>query len=145
MKHARSRLPLLLCLVASVVGCTRTAPDIPTTELFEKTLTEQAVVQSNGRLRIGSIQKTNGVVREYKGAPAYAVEFSGKLSIVEDCIRLTGGATYPYTSGFFTQPADDGPAIQYRAGQQLDVTGFVLFEKTEQGWRWGETQVTDHS
>jgi hypothetical protein len=108
---------------------------MPSTAETETAVGQQARIESHGKLKIVLFIKTNGVVREHEGAPAYAVEFDAVLEATESCrwILETGN----FHSGFFTDLKPDYQyiGISHPKGDKFPVSGHVLFEKAENGWR----------
>ena len=143
-KFILSIIPLLILLMA---GCSKPAstPDIPDESLGQKALEENVQAQSKGQIKVVRFTKTNATT----GPGLYNMEYEAVIEFLADGAWTRGGSFDPNvtTFGFSPRRINTNPESfdgivgminnikNVRQGQQETVTGTILFQKAENGWR----------
>jgi hypothetical protein len=100
--------------------------------------------ESEGLIKLVSFQKTNGVEREFRGAKVYELEYIAEIEFLEDCIwggdRAFGwgGSFHARRPDYFDRPPYLMRGARGNKGQRERVSGKLIFEETEKGWRLAE-------
>lgn len=113
----------------------------PDSSLGKETFEEIVNNQSQANISVKSFEKTNGIKREVAGQPIYTLEYT---SIVK--FNNGGWKSKDFAIGYFH---DFGLVAKepmgwdawgknwkyFDAGDEVELTGEITFEKTEKGWR----------
>lgn len=114
----------------------------PSESTGRKTLDHQIREQSQGHIKLVIFKKTNG-----KGdANYYQVEYEAKIEFLDTGAWSSGNAMSSSREfGFALRQAGNNPMLQLmggmtgdvdvQKGQQQAITGTLVYEKTEKGWR----------
>lgn len=101
--------------------------------------------QSKGRIRLVSLQKTNGQMGEIFGVKVYQLSYKGEIEFLEECFWVKGmdAAAGLGPVSFRTVTRQEGlrdrlGALDNRRlmqkGARSEISGEITFEKTEKGW-----------
>ena len=108
----------------------------------EQNLQNQITQESEGRIELISIEKTNSVDREFMGQEVHTIEFKAKLKFLKDCYMYVNKSGYgPYIQSFKTYsevpefvPSLEMQGVKCKKGVEIDYTGSSTFSNTENGW-----------
>lgn len=151
MKHMHTLLMICIILVM-LSGCSGG----PTSEARgEAELQEKVDAESEGRIALIDFEKTDGVEREAFGTTAYFLQFTATIEFAADCKWHTTGLLLGKHDNFKTSPVkpkstddddDDSfswddwhettqnPGTTHQQGDQVTLSGEIVYEKTESGW-----------
>lgn len=143
---------ILAFLVALIAGCSLH----PSEGDGELAILDRIKTQSEGRIKLISFHKTDGQKRELQGAQFYNLEFQAEIEFMEDCKWVTG--MYGSSPGFRTIEVaaqqnkgfswdtwvdnTRNPGVMVKKGHQEKLSGSIMFEKTEQGWRATQIKIS---
>lgn len=103
---------------------------------------------SEGTLKLGSFNKTNGYEQNIMGIEIYVLEWQAEISAQQDIWKGSEGISgYGYWSDFRTMTEEprqwmmSTPAKQFNKGTIVQYTGKCALQKTEQGWRVKELTI----
>ncbi len=125
-----------ICIIVS--SCS-SKPDIGD---IEQTLKEQISNESEGRIELVSIEKTNSIDREIMGQEVHTIEYKAKLKFLKDCYMYVNKSGYgPYIESFktYSEAPEFVPSLQMQSvickkGVEIDYAGSATFSNTEEGW-----------
>jgi hypothetical protein len=135
-------------LVVAVVACSGCS-NLPSASDGEKLIRNKINDQAGGRIKLVGFKKTNGQVMEAFGSRGYRMEWEGQIEFLSDCYwgpfdgggswsgdfyTVAGKPEHPDTMASFLQPQYVGKK-EVSKGQKIRVSGTLVFEKTEKGWR----------
>lgn len=138
--HDSNKLILAVCalaLLTALTGCSGGLSDTPSDSMAKEVVeSKNAEAIKAGQLQIESFEKTNGLKRVEAGVEQYVLEYKAVLL---------------YPKGFMPECIDEsrfnvtcfqarlnyglGPSPFKEAGARETVSGKILFEKAERGWR----------
>jgi hypothetical protein len=125
-------LPLLACSSA------------PSSSAAEEFLREKINRESQGRIKLVSFTKTNGQESTPQGIPTYKLDYEAEIEFLDDCRWGTTQDFIGWRGDFHVFPPEEGPGFfaglyppfrKAAKGSRTKVTGSVMFQKTEAGWR----------
>jgi hypothetical protein len=101
--------------------------------------------QSNGRIKLISLQKTNGQMGELFGVKIYQLSYRGEIEFLEECFWVKGmdSAAGIGPANFRTTTVREGlrdplgalnNRVMMKKGERSEISGVLSFEKTEKGW-----------
>jgi hypothetical protein len=141
-RHLSMAVSFLIAIsLLPMTGCSSSPSSSTAEELLRKKINEE----SKGRIKLVSFSKTNGQEAAPMGVPSYKLEYEAEIEFLDDCRwgtknDLDGG----WRGDFSVFPAEEGPGYfgglhppfrKATKGSQTKVTGAVMFQKTEAGWR----------
>lgn len=108
----------------------------------EENLREQITQESEGRIELQDIEKTNATDREFMGQEVHTIEYKAKLKFLKDCYMYVNKSGFgPYIKSFktYSEAPEFVPSLQmqvvvYEKGTEIDYTGSYTFSNTENGW-----------
>lgn len=126
-----------LVLLTILTGCSGGLSDIPSDSMAKEFVeSKNADPIKAGKLQIQSFEKTNGLKRVEEGVEQYVFEYK---------------AVFLYPNGFMPECIDEsrfnpacfqarlsygiGPSPFKEAGERETLSGKIMFEKAERGWR----------
>lgn len=138
-------LGILTFLVAFIAGCSL----YPSEGDGELAILDHIKTQSEGRIKLVSFHKTDGQKRELQGAQFYSLEFQAEIEFTEDCKWVTGmyGSNLGFRTVKVAAQQNEGfsidtwmgnmqdPGVMVKKGHLEKLSGLIMFEKTERGWR----------
>jgi hypothetical protein len=142
----RRLFPILVKLLLAVslfplLGCSSG----PSSSVAEEFLRERIKKESQERIKLVGFSKTNGQEAAPMGVPSYKLDYEAEIEFLDDC---RWGTKSDFDGGwrgdFSVFPAEEGPGFfgglyaPFRPatkGSRTKVTGAVIFQKTEAGWR----------
>jgi hypothetical protein len=130
------------CLVACLLGC---MPLVgcsgPPSEGVGRQVLEQRVrSQSNGKIKLVSFSKTNGV----DDKNSYRLEYEAEIEFLSNGSWTSGIDSGSFEFSADAAPGPNSPGAMFaltmgtrdvRQGQREKIKGMMIFEKTEKGWR----------
>lgn len=145
-------LGILAFLVTLITGCF----SYPSEGDGELAILDRIKTQSDGRIKLISFHKTDGQKRELQGAQFYSLEFQAGIEFTEDCKWVTGmhGSNPGFRTVKVAAQRDKGfswdtwldntqnPGVMVKKGHQEKLSGSIVFEKTEQGWRATQIEIS---
>jgi hypothetical protein len=123
-----SLLPLLGCSSA------------PSSSVAEEFLRENINRESEGRIKLVSFSKINGQEAAPMGIPSYRLDYEAEIEFLDDCSWGTAGGDNRWRGDFTVFSVGEvtlsyPPFRKATKGSHTKVSGSVIFEKTEAGWR----------
>jgi hypothetical protein len=118
-------------------GCSSSFAN-PSASDAQKVLETKIQNESQGRIKLVSLQKTNGQTRQIEGVNVYHLEYQADIEFTANCkwVKSFDGSlslrTTPPPANALMD-SDPGPVMQ--AGQLQTINSAVDFEKTENGWQ----------
>jgi hypothetical protein len=135
-----------LALVTFFAGCSSS----PSAGDAEKALRERINATSGRQITLISFRKTDGQTFELAGVKGYKMDFEGEIQFVTDGTWLSGGLGMPTAYEFKPGKLSDNvfqninDSIQggqrVSSGSCVKITGSLIAEKTENGWRFDLTE-----
>jgi hypothetical protein len=134
---------VLLSVVILQSGCSKS----PRASLGKQTLQNIVTSQSDGRIKVTEFDKTNGIAREIAGQRIHTMEYTATIRFQKPGWK-GGDAFVGYFSSFAV--ADTAPAGWEAFGKnwkffeknaEVQLTGEIIFEDTENGWRPKDVNV----
>lgn len=128
----------LFLLIALFTSCS-SKPDIERTETI---LSEQISNESNGKVSLVSIEKTNAVENEFMGQKSYTIQYKAQVEILENCfmyVNKSGSGSFFQSFKTYEVEPEFIPSLQMQIvkctkGNKVDFNGSMLFLDTENGW-----------
>lgn len=134
---------LLVIFIIAISGCSST----PSSSLGEAAMQKIVTEQSKGKITVKAFRKTNGIERKIAGQKIYSLEYSATIQFQNSGWK--GGD--PVVGYFSTFGSDDRrPSgwdafgknwIFFEKHAEVQLTGEIIFESTENGWRQREFNV----
>lgn len=132
-------------LFTVMVMATSACSDIPSVADGRKALEEKVKKDSDGLIRLGEFKKTNAVERELLGKRLYQMEYSAKIEFTQD-LMWSGPGPFGWNGNFHATPGRPRNTLDsfhpsfigrtaVKKGETADVSGTVVLEKAEKGWR----------
>lgn len=129
----------LLIITMGLISSCSTKPGI---EEVEQNLKDQIALESEGRIELLSIEKTNSTDQEIMGQELHTIEFKAKIKFTEDCFMYANkSGTGPYIQSFktYSEEPEFVPSLQMQIvgcdkGIEVNYTGSSTFANTENGW-----------
>lgn len=117
----------------------------PTESDGRRALEARVEQDSKGLIRVVSFEKTNAIEQELFGRKLYLLEYSAQIEFTED-VMWSGPGPFGWDGKFLAtlgRPKNTldsfNPAFVGRTagnkGEKTGVSGRVVFEKAEKGWR----------
>jgi hypothetical protein len=133
-----------ITLLFSLLGCS-SGPSSSEAEEFVRGKIDK---QSQGRIKLVSFSKTNGLEATPNGVRTYQLDYEADIEFADDCRWGTQDAFGHWRGDFSVFPHDPPPDYGYgpmpvlyppfreaTKGSRTKVQGSVIFQKTEAGWR----------
>ncbi len=142
MKHLHSvRWATLVLTVTATVfsGCS----SVPSSSDAQRILENQIIMQSKGVIKLIGFTQTNAQKGDVMGTKIYSLEYQAEIEFTADC--YWGG---PF-GGFEVMTGEPSlfNAFRYQGkkrakqGQRKAISGELVFEKTEKGWRGQDGKI----
>ena len=119
----------------------------PSSSLGEDSLQKIVSEQSENKINVEFFEKTNGIEREIAGQKIYTMEYSAKIHFQKSGWK-SGDAFVGYFNSFsLTDQHPDGwdnfakKWIYFEKNAIVELTGEIIFEATENGWRKKDFKV----
>ena len=108
----------------------------------EQNLKDQISHESNGRIELVSIEKTNSIDQEFMGQKVHIIDYKAKIKILEDCFMYVNkSGTGPFIKTFktFKEQPEFIPSLEMQfvecdKGTEVSYDGSASFSDTENGW-----------
>jgi len=133
---------VLVCLFLAVAALFVSCSSTPSSGDAKQIVQQKIEKFSHGRIKLVSFEKTNGQQAERFGIKVYNLEFVCEIEFLDDCkwIPPFGTAKLVKSQDFWAKFEDDLKSIgnqsrPVKKGNTAKVTSYVVFEKTEKGWR----------
>ncbi len=153
---ARVTAIMVAAFFVSATGCSSQ----PSGGDGERAILDRIKSQSERRIKLASFRKTNGQKGELMGVQFYSLEFQAEIEFTEDCKWVTGmfgedrglfrtrKPLAQQSQGFnWIQYSDDiqNPGVLVKKGHREKLSGSIMFEKTERGWRAARVKIEQSS
>jgi hypothetical protein len=119
-----------LAIAMSILGCKGIGEDRPSEAEGKAAILDQIKnlpeTENGGAIKLVGFRKTDGQAIEVFGAKGYRMEYECEIEFTRDC---------NYTGNGFTSLRLYDMSLNVKSGERRKVTGYVEFEKTENGWR----------
>lgn len=114
----------------------------PEIKEVEQNLKEQIASESEKRIELISVEKTNAVEKEYFGQKVYTISYKAKIRFKQDCFMyINKSGVGPFIESFKTylEEPDFVPSMQMQVvscskGQEVDYESSSSFTENEDGW-----------
>lgn len=134
--YLRFILPLVTVLI---LGSCSSNPEITD---VEQNLKDRIASESENRIELVSIEKTDAVEKEYFGQKVYTISYKAKIRFKQDCFMyINKSGVGPFIESFKTylEEPDFVPSMQMQVvscskGQEVDYESSSSFNETEEGW-----------
>ena len=133
----------LIAIVPSLVAC---SPGVPTEsdgrQVFEN---RYGSLVENGTIIISSFEKIDGAKAELLGREIYELEFAAEIGfpkgLIPECTDKALNEAPDNTRVSCNNATKLRGLIPKEVGSQEEMTGKLVFQKTEKGWRGADGQV----
>ena len=127
---------IMPCVLVLLAGCSGRPSESDARAALEQKIQRQ----SNGLIQLLSFRETNGVERDLGIIKTYHVAYTAEIQFTEDCGWGGGGFLVGWDGNFYADPPDSlvgilGHFKAGRKGQQEQVSAYLTFLKTQNGWR----------
>lgn len=130
---------ILLFVAAGLICSCSSKPEIAD---VEQNLRDQISQESDGRIELVSIEKTNSLDQEFMGQEVHTIEYKAKIKFLKNCFMYVNkSGTGPYIQDFktYTEEPEFIPSLQMQIvecnkGVEVDYVGSSNFGNTENGW-----------
>ena len=131
---------LLFVAVASLISsCSGSKPGI---DDLENSLNETVKSESNNRIELVGVEKTNAVDKEVFGQKVYTISYEATIKFKEDCYMYYNQSGYgPMFESFktYNEEPEFVPSLQMKIGfcekgQEIKYFGSAAYSETEEGW-----------
>ena len=124
MKNLIAAASLLMLVVLS--GCGTSEPS----DNDARQAIENRISEGKFTFKLLSFRKTNGKMDNAGGKPSYSMDYTAEIEFTED-FQFTSQTKVPFS--------DWGPALRFasnaKRGERQSISGTMVFEKTEKGWK----------
>jgi hypothetical protein len=118
-----------LVIGLNLLGCKGIGVDRPTEEQGKAAILNTIKEEDHaGAIKLLSFRKTNGQDQEHSGVKMYKMEYECEIEFTRDCIGMANSFNTDELHKPYLDPT-------FKSGHRAKVTGFIEFEKTENGWR----------
>lgn len=108
----------------------------------EETLQNQINNESEERIELINIEKTNSIDNEFMGQKVHTIEFKAKIKFLEDCMMYVNKSGMgPYFMNFktYTKEPDFNPSMMKQIvtcakDVEVEYFGSATYSETEKGW-----------
>ena len=130
---------LLLATAASLIYSCSGKPSL---DELESSLNEMIKSESNDKIELTNLEKTNSVDKEIFGQKMYSVEYEATIKFKEDCYIYYNKSGYgPMFESFrtYTEEPEFIPSLQMQVtlcekNKEFTYQGIANYVETEEGW-----------
>ncbi len=118
-------------------------------ELAKNELENRINNQSNGMIKLLSLEKTDGKENNFMGYKSYEMDFKVTIEYQKDCYKSIGVGNWLYTDFVTeeTKPTDPwsyvlGAQVVYLPkGKKVEIYGVAGYEQKESGWQLNNIEL----
>ncbi len=134
----KTKILIALASLCMICSCSNK----PSIGDIDQTVREQISEESEGRIELVSIEKTNSTDREMMGQEIHTIEYKAKIKFLKDCYMYVNKSGFgPFIQSFktYTEQPEFIPSLQMQGvscdiGVEIDYAGSSSFSNTENGW-----------
>lgn len=135
---------LYLLGTAITLSATSCKESLPTEQFARENIEEVIKLESDDKVKLIDLKKTDGLKEAYNGIEYYSIDFEGKISFVKDGFYYD--KAYDDEKGFlrFEEKKPYYESYYYKKvskGTEKNIKGFIRFIKKENGWKRSRSKM----